>query len=262
MTSDEPRDEDVRGTEPGGETGADGFPEDPSPEGSPAGQNGEPDPGFLELIYGVLFDPVKTFRRVAESPPAGKIVLIFFIVKALSILLFIAGGLSSQNFIFGGFPGLSGREMAGVIRAMAPAAAVFALVYEFLKWFVYSGILYLLAGLSGGRGKAVGVLAATGLASLPALALLPFHILALFLGGGRMPTPFGSLLWLAVMAWGAVLVVLGLRETQGLSTGRAVAVALAPAAVAAAVLLLLLIFMVALAGFLGLPFLQFDDISL
>lgn len=228
-----------------------------APEGGP-----DENPGILELIYGILFDPVRTFRRIAGSPPAGKVLVIFTIVKVLSILVFVVGGLFSSHSMFSIFPGQAGQGMAGAMRAAVPVAAVLGLIYEYFKWFVYSGILYLLAGLFGGRGRAAGVLAVTGLASLPALIILPFQMLLWILGGGGwMSGPAGILFWLATLSWGTVLVVIGIRETQLLSTGRAVAVALTPAAGLVAVFILLLVLLAAVAAPLGSLFDQFDDIT-
>jgi len=210
-----------------------------------------PDPGLLELIYGVLFEPVRTFRRIAPAPPLGKITLLFSLVKVLTAAVLWLSWNSSSGLAFWGLPG-GGRGPAGLVRSLAPLAALAALVYEYLKWFVYSGILYLLAELAGGRGKSAGVLAATGLASLPALPALPLQVLILVMGGsGALSGPLGILIWLAVITWGAVLVILGIRETQGLSTGRAVLVALAPPVTAVALMILLLVLLIVLAARMG-----------
>lgn len=194
-------------------------------------------PGFLELIYGVLFDPVKTFRRIAQSPPLGSSAAIFSLVKILSVAV---GGYISTRYMSGD---LTGHEYGfeELLRAMMPAVVVIILVYEYLKWFVYSGLLYLVAELSGGRGRAVGVLCVTGLASLPALLFLPVQTLATVFGGRGLTGPVNVLFWLGVMIWGCVLVVLGLRETQHISTGRAVLAALAPAMVLLLVFILILV---------------------
>jgi len=193
-------------------------------------------PGFLELIYGVLFDPVKTFRKIAQSPPLGSSVAVFSLVKVLSVAV---GGYISTRYM----SDLPGHEYGfeELLRAMMPAVVVIILVYEYLKWFVYSGLLYLVAELSGGRGRAAGVLCVTGLASLPALLFLPVQTLATVFGGSGLTGPVNVLFWLGVMIWGCVLVILGLRETQHISTGRAVLAALAPAMVLLLVFILLLV---------------------
>lgn len=237
-------------------------PGEESPPAPAAVQSAKAAPGVLELIYGTLFDPVKTLRRIAESPPLGKAALIFSIVKVLSVLVFITGGFFSSELVFGDMEGLPGPGMEAVMRAVAPVAAVLGLAYEYVKWFIYSGVLYLLAELLGGRGKAAGVLASTGLASLPALLFLPVQILLVVIGGSGWVSGFlNILIWLAVLCWGAVLVVIGLRETQRLSTGRALVTALAPPAGIIVLFILILVLIIALAVPLGLYFEQFADIN-
>ncbi len=249
-----------------------GLPEAPSPAAPGAaelslaggGDRGRvASPGVLELVYGTLFDPVATFRRVAEHLPMGKVLLIFSMVKLLSFSVLLTGGFFSPHFLFGDMAaGPGGGAMEAAARAMTPALVALGLIYEYAKWFVYGGVLYLLAGLSGGGGRAAGVLAVTALASLPALLFLPVQILlALLEGAGRTAGAVNVLVWFVVLIWGAVLVALGLRETQGLSTGRSVAVALAPAAGIIALFLLLLVIIIAVAAPMGLYFSQFYDIN-
>lgn len=241
-----------------------GGPVDPAGSGRqfPPGAPQDAGPGLLELVYGTLFEPVKTCRRVAESPPMGKVALLFTAAKLLSVLVILIGGLYSPGLFTGGFPGSPGHGLEGMIRAVAPAAVVLGLTFEYLKWFTHSGILFLLAGLFGGRGSAPGALTATGLASLPALAILPVQILAIILAGGRgVPAWAGVLFWLVTLVWGTVLVIIGLRETQQLSTGRAAAVVLVPAAVMVVLAILLLVFLIVLAVPLSLFLQRFDDIS-
>jgi len=189
-------------------------------------QAAERPPVMLELVYGILFDPVKTCRRIIESPPLGTITVIFSLVKIFSNLM---GGYLSAKFFFNGLSG-SGRGASGVAESLAPAVAVFGLACEYLKWLFYSGFLHLTAELSGGRGRAAAIFAVTGLASVPALLFLPLNIL-LFVLDGKGVTVFVITLFsgLAVIIWGFVIIVIGLKEAHGFSAGRAVLVALLPA---------------------------------
>lgn len=223
----------------------------PAPPAEDAAQvipeGGKGVPGMLELIYGILFDPVGTFRSIAHSPPLGRAVAVFSLVKIMTIL--VGGYFLSLRMMNGDdLAAFGDLGLGGVIEIMAPVVAVMVLVYEYLKWFVYSGILYLMAELAGGRGKAAGVLTATGLASLPALLILPVQILVAVFGGQGLSVVADVMIWLVVMVWGAVLVVIGLRETQQLSTGRAVMVAFAPAL---GLIIIIMLAVVLLAGIIA-----------
>ena len=55
--------------EPSPETGTEGV---PTPEtAAVASKPSEPRPGVLDILYGVLFEPGPTFRRLVDDPPAG-----------------------------------------------------------------------------------------------------------------------------------------------------------------------------------------------
>lgn len=185
--------------------------------------------GLFELVYGALFDPVQTFKRISGKLPLGWTLLIFSLVKVLSVTVFwytLSSDLMSRD-IAGVYDYDYGT--ADIFRVMVPVIIAGALVYEYFKWFVYSGALHLLADLAGGSGKAAGVLVVTGLASLPALLFLPVQILITFWGGNWMAGLINFLIMLSVLIWGFILVVIGMRETQRLSTGSAVLVSLLPA---------------------------------
>lgn len=202
-------------------------------------------PGFLELIYGVLFDPVKTFQRAADDLPLGRTVLIFTLVKILSasMILWYTSDTLASELTSGGMPGLEANLVSEIIQIVIPVFIIMVLVYEYIKWFVYSGLLSLLADLMGGKGRAVGAMISTGLASLPSLLFVPFQIIAAAFGGKGLSDIVNFLVLVIVLIWGFILVVIGLRETQRLTTGSAVLVALIPA-LSFIVLFILLIILV------------------
>ncbi|GBF35669.1 hypothetical protein DCCM_4798 [Desulfocucumis palustris] len=181
---------------------------------------------FFEMIYGVLFDPVETFRRVAAAPPLGRVLLVYALVSVLGALMgyyFSSRVLQADMYRGAGI-------FSGAMGTILPLIIFGGLLVTFVKWFVYSGLLHLVAELFGGSGRAVGVLAVTGLASLPALLFIPFELLLLLAAGeGPAATIVSGLFSLGSAVWGFVLVVLGIREVHGITTGRALAVALTPA---------------------------------
>ncbi|MFZ5596737.1 MAG: YIP1 family protein [Bacillota bacterium] len=182
-------------------------------------------PGFFELVYGILFDPVKTFGRIAGKPPLGSVFIVFTLVRLLSTLV---GGYILLEFMSGSLADIYGLNPGDRLRLVIPLLALGALIFAYLKWFFYSGLLHLVGEFFGGRGSSVGVLSVTGLASLPALLFLPFRILAAVFGGSKVYDITSFIIWLVVLVWGVILVVIGLMETQRLSAERAVATVFAP----------------------------------
>lgn len=196
--------------------------------GNGEGMREKPPPGFLELIYGVLFEPGTVFRKVVARPPLGQTVIIFTLVNVIVALMnaLVTSRLMYQH---------ATDQMAGFMHALSPVLGILGLVFQYGKWFFYSGLLHLLAELLGGRGRATGVFIITGLASLPSIFIVPVNLL-LFLFGVRGFTlsVLIYLLGIIILVWGAFLLVLGIREEHRFSTGRAVAVVLLPPAVALA----------------------------
>ncbi len=214
-----------------------------------AGNEEKPPLGFLELVYGVLFEPVPTFSRVVQRLPLGQAFLIFTLVN---VAVAIMNGLLAARFLH---PHPAGQA-ALVMKALAPVLAVSGLVFQYGKWFFYSAFLHLLAEFFGGRGRARGVWTVAGLASLPAVFLVPLNLLLLLSGlKGPVMSLLVYLLNFLVLVWGAALLVLGIRQEHGLSTSRAVAVVLLPVGAVFAGGALLVVALTAAAASL-LPFLH------
>lgn len=180
-------------------------------------------PGFLEIVYGTLFDPVNTFRRIAPHPPLGIALLIVTLVNAATALMSV--------FSFRMFPPADlPSEAAYVWAGAAPLIGFANFVLWYVKWLGYGAVLHLVAGLFGGRGTARGTLTVYGLAGLPSLLLLPFQgILVVARAGEFVASLVMGTVGVIVLVWGIVLLVLGLRDIHYFSSGRAVATVAVPA---------------------------------
>lgn len=176
-----------------------------------------PLPVLADLVAGVYFHPVRTFREVAASAPVGRALFLYLLVSG-------AGALMAALTM----PRLAGpQQVAAASPAFGYSVAVMFLAWAVAKLFVYSGLLHLVAEFLGGRGSARAVFAVYGLASLPTVLLIPWHLMASWLPGywrAVLTVPAA----LGVLAWTVVLLVLGLREVHGLSTGRATLAVLLP----------------------------------
>ncbi|MCF8011282.1 MAG: YIP1 family protein [Clostridiales bacterium] len=189
------------------------------------GVQNSPGLGFLELIYGILFEPVKTFKQIAFNPPIGQAVIIYLAVKLLSGIM---GAFINANTMAGALTQVP-PILAQVIHGMVPLFILLGLLIQFIKWFVYSGVLHLLADFYGGAGTARGVFTVYGLAALPTVFLIPVQLLLLVLSPGE---GFVNLLiipvTLALAIWGFIILILGVREVHEFSTGRSVLVIFTP----------------------------------
>ena len=194
--------------------------------------------GLVELIYGVLFSPTAAFARVSRENQLFNGFVLFLAVTLVS---------SVVNFIgardFSDLP----PEFAGAFTEAGPYMGILAAVFAFISWFVQAGILQVFAELLGGKGRALQVLTVLALAGIPKAFAIPFQVLGFFFSGSMISTFLSVAVSLSVIIWSLALMVIGLREVHGFSTGRAAAVFALPLG---ALGLAFLIMVLSLAGFL------------
>jgi hypothetical protein len=181
--------------------------------------------GLLELIYGVLFDPANTFRCIAPRPP---ILLTLIIFSLLNLTLSLMGYIVIARLFFADVA----TPLANwYLHGLGPLLVLGGLAVHYTKWFVYSGLLNLLAELLGGRGRARSVFVVYGLAGIPTALMAPVLMLFLvILPPGFPGLPLAVLTALGVVAWSTALLVVGIREAHSLSTYRAALVVATPVA--------------------------------
>ncbi|MEW6172743.1 MAG: Yip1 family protein [Bacillota bacterium] len=199
---------------------------------------------LFELIYGVLFNPVYTFSSLADAPPLGYSVLILFILA-------IANALTSIAFFRTTLPDIPGFDTA--VPVLGPwlfmPGVLLALIFASFKYLLYGAVLHLAAELWGGKGTPRGTLAVYALAALPGVFLIPLELMMkLFNFPEVAAMVLGLVAGFAVVVWGVVLLILGLREVHRFPTDAAVLTVFTPAAV---LILLLIVFFVAVAVFAG-----------
>ncbi|MEW5762451.1 MAG: Yip1 family protein [Bacillota bacterium] len=197
--------------------------------------------GLLELMAGVLFDPVGTFRRLAAAPPLGRAVLLATLVNAVTGLM---GYLTLRAL-----PGSEAADpfAAALLAGMLPALSLAGFVLWYVKWFVYGGFLHFLAQLLGGNGRPTATLTVSALAALPDLFIIPVQGLLILLRPAELTASVvQGLAGLALLVWSVVLLILGFREVHAYPLGRAAATVLGPAA--AGVVLVVVVVALVLAG--------------
>lgn len=186
--------------------------------------------GMLDIIYGVLFDPVRTFAKFATEPPLVAAVIIFItlnLAEALMGLFIPSQYIEAMNFV-------ESPEM--LIQLILQLKAAGGFVLGVITWFFMAGLLHLLAELFGGKGKARQVFAVYAVAGLPAVFMFPVNLLMVF---GYM----GSLyLGLTLFVWSVVLLTIGVREVHQFSTGKALLTVLMPSLVLIVLVVLGLVF--------------------
>lgn len=213
--------------------------------GGPGGDPGRPEYNLLDLIYGVLFDPVRTFKKAAADPPLWQSVLIYAIVTVFSGAMGTFINFRTMPLAVSDLP----MGVLRIVQGMLPLIALGGVVLQFIKWFTYSALLHLLADFYGGKGTARGVFTVYGLAGLPTLFIIPVQLLALaVLPGNFFLNILVIPISLALAVWGIILLVLGIREVHRFSTGRALAVVFTPVLVIALLIIIAVVILISVAA--------------
>lgn len=197
--------------------------------------------GFLELIYGILFDPADTFKKVAEAPPIGLSILIFSLVNITAIFMSF---LTFFHLLNKSLP--VGRAN---LTAIILLVVFFGLLAKFCNWLLSTSVFHLLAELLGGRGSVKGLLAIVGLSYLPFIFLAPVELLLLIWGLNSVVIVLVIILNLLIFVWWLALMVLGVRQEYCFSAGSALAAVFLP--ISPFILILLLpAFLITIVAFL------------
>lgn len=201
--------------------------------------------GLFDLVYGVLFNPVATFKKIKEGPPLPYAALLFFLLAG-------SNAVASLSFFRSAVTDFPAADLAPVIQALSgllPFIVFFALVFAGLRWFLYGAVLHLVAEIWGGKGSPRGTLTIYALAALPGVFLITVELLLRLL---RVPdiaaAALSGITGFGVLVWGVVLLVLGLREVHGFSTGLAALTVLTPVAVLIVLVMLSIAAVMVLAG--------------
>ena len=180
--------------------------------------------GVLELIYGTLFDPADTFKKVAESPPLGLSVIIFSLVNVTAIFM---SYLTSFHLLSKSLPAASALRTNHILSILLMVVFL-GLLSKFCNWFLSASIFHLLAELLGGRGSVRGLLAIVGLSYLPFIFLAPVELLLLIWGLNSIVVVIVMILNLTIFIWWLALMVLGVRQEYCFSSGSALAAVFLP----------------------------------
>lgn len=178
---------------------------------------------LIDVIYGLLFAPTATFRKISHRPPLGYAFIVFTAVTLISTLIAVWAPPVSPR-LASDMPG----QMSRVMMSMLPYFGLMGAVFAFLNWFVLAGVFQLFSEFFGGRGRALGVLAVLGLSELPGIFTGPINLITHFMEQSSLSIFISVSSGLLILIWRFILIVIGLRAVQEYSTGRAVITVLAP----------------------------------
>lgn len=215
-------------------TASSGEPVPSSEAEAPMADRGEigynKNPGYAELVYGTIMSPVSTFRRISTEPPLFKSFIIYIVVVILAAL---TGAIIPESSVVP-------SELSEVTIQAGPYLSVIAVLGNLVLWFLQGGVYQIFGELLGGTGKGLTTLTVLALAEIPRALLIPFQVLNYFLGESGISSFIYTVLTIGFMIWSGFILIIGLRETQKISTFRSVISVLAPIIIAILLIILLL----------------------
>ncbi len=198
---------------------------------------------LLEDIFGTLFTPASTFRRMLEERTS--------VISAAIVVLIVcicsgAGSVLTQSVFISLFAEFSGFEPAGIEEMVfSPTVSItLSVIGGFISWVVIAGILHVVAKVLGGKGAFTEMLVLMGFATLPSIFQAPIGLITILSGGltgAFVAIGLGGILSI----WVLILDVLAIKEAHKISTGRAIATLVLPFAV-----LIVLVFILVISIFL------------
>lgn len=185
----------------------------------------------LEAVIGVIIRPVDAMRQIAAARPWVFAIILSIVSALLAGLANLPGRAGFEDQFAGAGLDAQTRETAENFFNLffSPGFAIGSALTAPLWLAIASGILYLCGRLLGGHGPYSAMFSTQGFTSVPGILLAP--LTAVFnLIGGPVAT-IGGCLGFFVGIWALVLLVLAIRESLNLSTGRAIGALLIPLAV-------------------------------
>jgi hypothetical protein len=183
----------------------------------------------VEAAVAVITRPASAMRDIAVARAWLAGLLLYVAASVLNGLSTLAG--RPANIPGGADLSDLPPEVAGTLaRLQSPEFLMVSSVVISLPSLVFwAGVVFLVGRMLGGRGAFSGLLATQGFASVPNFLLAPVAAM-LNLAGGPL-TFVGVPLGFGFIVWTFVLDVIGIRESLGFSTGKAIATALIPLAI-------------------------------
>ena len=197
-----------------------------------------------ELLYGVIFQPNKTFPLFRYYQPWGWAMVFLFVVNLVTILLAFLN-LSSNDILLSLPPSLAGA-LEPMRASMGVYASIFFYPLTIMLFAIQVSILHFLAELVGGSGQVLGLFSALAFIQIIGMLSAVVKVFTSLLANSGML--FFLPLGLAMGIWQLILSTIAIREIYLLSTGRSLLVIFLPVIIIVGVLLYMILTGIAFIG--------------
>lgn len=188
--------------------------------------------GFLELLYGIIFQPGATLDKVAKEVPLLYSFIILFGVTFINLMVTYLT--MNSRVPIPAEIGMAGSVLEQFWSFFAIIGIILILLFTLVKWYLNTGILHLTAEFLGGNGRALSLLAVLGCVPLPTIFVAPLEVLLYALNIPRV-----YMVSLPFSIWVFILMIIGIRSTYGFSMARSLGTILVPVGVMIAIMFIL-----------------------
>ncbi|MDO9573711.1 MAG: Yip1 family protein, partial [Candidatus Contubernalis sp.] len=166
---------------------------------------------FLDDIYDILFRPSQGMGKISKEKNIWHGFLVYAVV---SLIVTLANTATQAGQIMEELQELPipVELLQGMTRFMPFINLPFIPLYFFLS----VAVLHLTAELLGGEGRVYRLGAVLGYGQIPYILMVPVSLISRYL-----PFDLTNVFSLLLFIWALVLKVIGIRETYGFSSGRA-----------------------------------------
>jgi len=191
---------------------------------------------YFDLMKGFLLSPVETFRKVRDTD-LGESLKYYLVLLVINAVLSAIVGLALVSAVWMTFSGIFeqlGLPLPAIAGAGVVMFAIVMIIVQFIFVFIGAAWLHLFVYLLGGRKGYLQTLKSVTFGSTPAML-------------------FGWIPFIGILAgiWSLVLEILGIRELQEMTTGRA----------ALAVILAILVVVIIVIAIAAMFFIAFSEIT-
>lgn len=203
---------------------------------------------FSQDVAGTLLRPAETLRDIGRREAIISALALVVLFSGISVVTQLVSWVLSTTGAAGfDSPGMPYADQS--IAATQLTGILWGVVWAPVAWTLMAVALYAAAYFLGGRGRFAAVWAATGFALTPQLIVAPLTGVNQMLG--VLGTGWQLFGWIVLLPatvgafiWTVVLSMIAIRETMGLSTGRAIG----SLAILFALILMIVVLIVCLVG--------------
>lgn len=197
---------------------------------------------FLDNLYGVLFRPNETFKKITREQKIGQ----GLVVLILSSVFPLMAAFQRPNFRFSySLPPEIPWQIRHILPRMGPYFLLIGIVAVILfrpaMMFVYTGVLHLLSGFMGGRGSGKGLYAGLCYSTLPLVFGAPVTFISRLSRTGFINAP----LYFMFFIWMVLLQITSIKQNNDFPTITAAIVFFLPLLFLIGVMILMMIFVFA-----------------